>query len=426
MASLIIIIFIIGYIAIATENLIHINKAASALVAGVLCWTVYIIFTDSNIVLIQLNEQLIQISKILFFLIGAMTVVQLIDAHDGFSIVYKQIKSTQYGQLLWIICILTYFLSAVLDNLTTAIVMVTITNKLVKDDTRRLYFIGMIVLAANAGGVWSPIGDVTTTMLWSGDRITTENIIIKMFLPSLVCLLIPLIIAAKKVKGVIENFELDESEMISNHQEKNFIFFTGLAILIMVPFFKTITKLPPYMAMILGMGILWIITGLLHKNKSKREKYSLSVAHALENIDMPSVLFFFGILLAVGVLEASGQLQLLASKSNTLIHSEKIMVILIGLLSSIVDNVPLVAATMGMYPVSIYPIDHTFWLFLSYCAGTGGSLLIVGSAAGIAAMGIGKVSFGWYLKNMTLLSLIGFSAGIILFLFEEFLFKFLS
>jgi len=420
MAILILFTFGIGYLAIAFEEYIHINKAATALVLGVLCWTIYAMNADAHVVSSQLSEQVTSISSILFFLIGAMTIVQLIDAHDGFSIVYKLIKVSKTSSLLAIICLISFFLSAVLDNLTTAIIMVTVINKLMKDNPFRIYFIGMIVIAANAGGVWSPIGDVTSTMLWTGGRVSSRHLISGLFLPSLCSLLAPLFIAIRMVKGAERDIETigEVEQPQAKHFEKNFVFFTGIGILLLVPIFKTVTHFPPFMGITLGMGLLWMITGLLHKGKSRREKYSLSVNHALEKIDMPSVLFFLGILLAVGALEATGQLHFMANNIGRFLSNDKLIVSFIGLLSAVIDNVPLVAATMGMYPLSVYPVDHSFWLFLSYSAGTGGSLLIIGSAAGIAAMGIGHVSFGQYLKKISWLALVGFVAGIGVFFLQ--------
>jgi Na+/H+ antiporter NhaD/arsenite permease-like protein len=292
---------------------------------------------------------------------------------------------------------------------------------MIPDGKKRLYFIGMIVIAANAGGVWSPIGDVTTTMLWIGERISTFQVITRLILPSLTCLVIPLLIASRLVKGDFQPVTEEGNKNGILLFEKNFIFFSSIGILLMVPLFKSLTGLPPYMAIMMGLGILWMLTGLMHKNKDKRVKYSLSVSYALKNIDIPSVLFFFGILLAVGALEATGLLQTLAGTLNHIIPDKNVLVILIGIASSIVDNVPLVAATMGMFPLSVFPKDHTFWLFFSYCSGIGGSLLIIGSAAGIAAMGLGEVTFGWYLKKMSWLALIGFAAGIGVYLLQEWL-----
>jgi Na+/H+ antiporter NhaD/arsenite permease-like protein len=415
-------LFCIGYLFIALEHVIKVNKTATALVTGVLCWTTYILYGDAEKVTHQLLEQLGEISSILFFLMGAMTIVELIDSHDGFEIINKAITAKKRRTLLWIICLLTFFLSPVLDNLTTTIVMVTLCIKLVHNQQQRLIFIGLIVIAANAGGAWSPIGDVTTTMLWIGGQVSTTAIIGNLILPSIVSLVIPLSVASFMMKGVLENDPRSEAvndKHIASVSEQRLIFFSGIAVLLLVPVFKTLTHLPPFMGMMLGLGFLWIITEMMHKRKEEQEKKKLSVSHALERMDVSSVLFFLGILLAVGVLLHTGQLTKLAALLSSTFQSEKMILSLIGILSAIVDNVPIVAATMGMYSMEVYPPDHSFWLLLAFCAGTGGSLLIIGSAAGVAAMGMEKISFGWYLKNISWLALIGYLAGIATFIIQE-------
>ncbi len=422
MELLLILIFCIGYLLITLEHTIHINKTATALVTGVLCWTVYILNSDAHLVSHQLLEQLGEISSILFFLMGAMTIVELIDSHDGFELINKAITTRSRLKLLWIICILTFFLSAVLDNLTTTIVMVTLCIKLVRNVKYRLLFIGMIVVSANAGGAWSPIGDVTTTMLWIGGQISTTVIITKLFIPSLVSMLVPLGVSSLIIKGNLQNSDvsdLSSSNVRATVFEQRLILFTGILILLLVPVFKTITHLPPFMAMLLGLGILWILTEILHRGKDEEEKQKLSVIRALEHSDVPSVLFFLGILLAVGVLQHTGQLTQLAGMLTSTFESETIILSLIGMLSAIVDNVPIVAATMAMYSTDVYPMDASFWQLLAFCAGTGGSLLIIGSAAGVAAMGLEKVPFGWYLKNISWLALLGYLSGIGAFILQE-------
>lgn len=425
MELLLIAIFAIGYLLIATEHTIHINKTATALVTGVLCWTVYILNADPHLVTHQLLEQLGEISSILFFLMGAMTIVELIDSHDGFELINKSITTRSRLKLLWIICTLTFFLSAVLDNLTTTIVMVTLCIKLVRNVKYRLLFIGMIIVAANAGGAWSPIGDVTTTMLWIGGQISTTVIITKLFFPSLVSMLVPLGVASFLIKGELQDSDvsdLSKEKVRASVFDQRLILFSGIAILLAVPVFKTITHLPPFMAMLLGLGILWILTEILHRGKAEEEKQKLSVIRALEHSDVPSVLFFLGILLAVGVLQHTGQLTQLAGLLTATFESETVILTLIGMLSAIVDNVPIVAATMAMYSLDVYPIDDSFWQLLAFCAGTGGSLLIIGSAAGVAAMGLQKVSFGWYLKHISWLALLGYLSGIGAFILQQKLF----
>ncbi|HEV8511740.1 MAG TPA: sodium:proton antiporter NhaD, partial [Cyclobacteriaceae bacterium] len=422
METIIIILFCVGYLIIALEHSIEINKTATALVTGVLCWTVYILNNDAHIVTEQLFEQLGETSGILFFLMGAMTIVELIDSHNGFEIINRAITTKNIRTLLWIICIVSFFLSAVLDNLTTTIVMVTLCAKLIRHAQQRLLFIGMIIIAANAGGSWSPIGDVTTTMLWIGGQISTTAIIAKLFIPSLVCLFVPLTIATFQLKNDRQLQEAGSNAAMLNSSrspDQRLIFFSGIAVLLLVPAFKTLTHLPPFMGMLLGLGFLWILTELIHRNKNEEERQKLSVIHALERMDVPSVLFFLGILLAVGALHYAGQLSNLAGALTNTFDNDKIILTIIGIASAVVDNVPIVAATIAMYPLDSYPLDHSFWHLLAFCAGTGGSLLVIGSAAGVAAMGLENISFGWYVKRISWLALIGYFAGIATFIFQE-------
>lgn len=414
MLTCIIIVFIVGYLAIALEHSIKINKAATALLTGVICWTLYIFSgTDVHHVSDQLMEHLGEISGILFFLMGAMTIVELIDAHDGFEVITNAISTTSKRKLMWIICFFSFFLSAVLDNLTTTIVMVSLLRKLISDKNDRMLFIGMIVISANAGGAWSPIGDVTTTMLWIGGQVTSKNIIMNLIIPSLVCLIVPLTIVTFMLRGNSEKpiATSNDDKTTASLLQRNIIFFSGLGILLFVPVFKTITHLPPFMGMLFGLGLLWIISEFIHKDKDESDKSAYSVLHALRKIDMPSVLFFLGILISISALQSTGQLRQLASVMDEKLGNINLIVISIGLLSAIVDNVPLVAASMGMYDLQTYPTDHYFWEFLAYCAGTGGSALIIGSAAGVAAMGMEKIDFFWYLKRISWLALIGYFAG---------------
>lgn len=422
MNLLIISIFIIGYFAIAFEHPLKINKSATALLTGVLCWTVYILLgSDKHLISEQLTEHLGELAGILFFLLGAMTIVELIDAHDGFDIITSAISTTSRRKLLWIVCFITFVLSALLDNLTTTIVMVSLLRKLIDNRNDRLFFIGMVVIAANAGGAWSPIGDVTTTMLWIGGQISATNIIVKLILPSIVSLLVPLAIISVKLKGNTEKSLLEPVQTGTRLTltERNIIFFTGLGGLIFVPIFKTITHLPPFMGILFALGILWIVTEMIHSKKDEEEKDALSVAHALRKIDTPSILFFLGILVAISALQSTGLLNSLAQLMDEKIGNLNIIVPAIGLLSAIVDNVPLVAATMGMYDLSLYPMDSYIWEFLAYCAGTGGSILIIGSAAGVAAMGMEKIEFGWYLKKISWLAVIGYFAGVLVYVMQE-------
>ena len=382
------------------------------MVTGVLCWTGYILFTpNKQVVSHQLMEHLGELAGILFFLLGAMTVVELIDAHDGFEVITERIKTKSAVKLLWIIGGLTFFLSAVLDNLTTTIVIVSLLRKLIDNKEQRLFFVGITVIAANAGGAWSPLGDVTTTMLWIGNQITAGQIIKMLFLPSVVCLLLPLIIVSFRLKGVIQPSSKNTNHTLRPKFERTLVFCLGIGILLFVPIFKTVTHLPPFMAILFGLGVLWIATEILHKQKDDDEKDSLTVARALQRIDTPSILFFLGILISIAALQATGQLTQLAQWLTATVKNETAIVTGIGLLSAVVDNVPLVVAAQGMYSLTQYPTDHFFWEFLAYTTGTGGSALIIGSAAGVAAMGMEKITFIWYLKKISWLALIGFFGG---------------
>ena len=422
MSELLITIFVLGYAAIALEHKIKLNKAASALITGVLCWVVYIVFMpDKQIINKQLTEHLGELSGVLFFLLSAMTIVELIDSHDGFNIITDRITQTNKRSLIWIVGFITFFLSAILDNLTTTIVMISLLRKLIKDDKDRLFFVGTVVIAANAGGAWSPIGDVTTTMLWIGGQITAFKIMAKLILPSLFCLVIPLIFISLKLSGKVERTEIINSNQRTSlpEKEQKIVLFSGISVLISVPVFKTLTNLPPYMGILLGLGILWIITEVLHRSKDEENKHNLSVVHALRKIDTSTILFFLGILIAISALQSTGILMKLAHFMTVSIGNESIVVISIGLLSSIVDNVPIVAAVQGMYDLTQYSTDHFFWEFLAYCAGTGGSALIIGSAAGVAAMGMEKINFFWYLKKISWLALIGFFSGAIIYILQD-------
>ena len=420
MATAVIITFILGYFAITLEHSIRINKAASALVTGVICWTIYILFaSDKHLVTEQLMEQLGEVSGILFFLLGAMTIVELIDAHDGFQVITDRIKTKSAVRLLWIIGGITFFLSAILDNLTTTIVIVSLLRKLIADKNQRLFFAGITIIAANAGGAWSPLGDVTTTMLWIGGQITAFNIIKELFVPSVFCLLVPLILVSFRMRGTIQPAESKVKQNLSNTvYERNFVFLLGIGVLMFVPVFKTITHLPPFMGILLGLGLMWIITEIIHSQKDTEDKDTLTVAYALRKIDSPSILFFLGILISISALQATGQLTHLSQWLSKTIQNDTIIVTSIGLLSAVVDNVPLVAAAQGMYGLDQYPADHFFWEFLAYATGTGGSALIIGSAAGVAAMGMEKITFFWYLKRISWLALIGYFAGIIIYLLQ--------
>ena len=404
-------IFVLGYLAIAFEHPLKINKTATALLTGVLVWVVFALVKGEG-ELGQLSHHLGSTSEILFFLLGAMTLVELIDAHQGFRFVNQLIQTKNSAKLLWIVGIVTFFISAALDNLTTAIVMVTLLRKLISDTQTRKYFVGVVVIAANAGGAWSPIGDVTTTMLWIGGQISALGIIKVLFLPSLVSLLVPLAVGSYWVRN--EKLGIPHPlPALSKAEEKEgkIMLFAGVASLLGVPIFKSLTHLPPYMGILLGLGIVWIISEVLHSDKDEAAKKPYTVGFALSKVDTSSVLFFLGILLAIGALESFGYLNSLAVFLENTLGNQYLIVTIIGLASSVVDNVPLVAATMGMYHLVDFPLDHAMWEYLAFCAGTGGSILIIGSAAGVAVMGMEKIEFIWYAKKIGILALLGYFAG---------------
>ncbi|MEG1555679.1 MAG: sodium:proton antiporter NhaD [Bacteroidales bacterium] len=439
--------FLIGYCLIALEHPIKINKSATALILGVLIWVLYIFagdgiyaithfsagydafkaanpdspnpfidFVVNNELLVHLGD----IAEILFFLMGAMTIVELIDSFQGFRIITDHITTKNRVKLLWVLGFITFFLSAVLDNLTTAIVMIALLRKLISDKHDRWFFAGIIIIAANAGGAWSPIGDVTTIMLWIANKVSAERIIMQTFFASLVSLIIPLIAVSFFMKGEIKPHEqVEEQKSTTPVWQRNLIFFMGIGSLLFVPIFKSITHLKPYMGILLGLGILWVTTEILFR-KNKTGASSTRITSVLSRIDLPSILFFLGILLAVAGLQSAGQLSMLANGLDRALNGNYYIInIVIGFLSSIVDNVPLVAGAMGMYE---FPMNDMFWIFLAYCAGTGGSILIIGSAAGVAVMGMEKIDFIWYMKKITPYALIGYLAGAGVFVLMDVLF----
>lgn len=423
MEFIILLIFLTGYLVITLENPLRINKAATALLTGVLCWTVYAFYaSDITLVNNELIHHIGDIAGILFFLLGAMVIVELIDAHDGFEVITEYITTVNKRYLLWIITFLTFFLSAVLDNLTTAIVMTTLCRKLIGNHKERMLILGMVIIAANAGGAWSPIGDVTTTMLWIGGQITAGNIVKMLFVPSLVCALVPLIFFTFQLKGSENKRTGDIKQYRTTLFERRFMLIAGIASLLFVPVFKTTTHLPPYMGILFSLGILWIISTILHRKKESTIQEIFSVEYAIKRIETSGILFFLGILTAVAALQSTGMLSLFAVYLKQSVESENLVVIFLGFLSAIVDNVPLVAAAMGMYDLTIYPQDHYFWEFLAYACGTGGSMLIIGSAAGIAVMGMEKISFFWYLKKISVYAVAGYLAGAFVYVAMEPLF----
>lgn len=418
----VVLVFFIGYLLITFENFFKVNKSAIALITAIVCWTIIIFHaTEKSIVLEALSHHLSETSEILFFLLGAMTIVELIDAHDGFQNIVDRIKTTNKTKLIWLISLITFFLSAILDNLTTTIVMASILNKLIEGQKTKWKLLGLVVIAANAGGAFSPIGDVTTTMLWIGGQLTALNIIKQSFFASFICMAIPAIIINYTIKGniILKKEEQYNLNFTTNAKERNFIFVAGIICLLFVPFFKSVTHLPPYMGMLLCLGVMWVITEFVHHKKHESEKGLLSVNHALRKIDTPSILFFFGILLSISSLQYVGVLPKMAQQLHEVMGDLNGVAISIGMLSAIFDNVPLVAALQNMYTLQAYPTDHYFWELLAYSAGTGGSILIIGSAAGVAVMGMEKIDFFWYLKNISWIALIGFLSGAAVFILQN-------
>ena len=439
-------VFVLGYLAIALEHNIHVDKAASALLTGTICWALFVLgypeapahlneafqaflheHDGHGLLSVFYEHRLLhhmeEISSILFFLLGAMTIVELVDAHEGFRVITDRIKTNDKVKLLWIICIITFFFSAVLDNLTTSIVMISLLRKLISDKETRWIFAGMVIVSANAGGAWSPIGDVTTTMLWIGGQLTTSVIVVNLIIPSLVAMLVPLGIMSFKLSGEFSRpTQTENTGLATTSLERNTVFICGVLGLLFVPVFKTVTHLPPFMGMMMSLGAMWLLTELMHREKNLEDKSKLSVIGVLRKIDSASVLFFLGILLAVSALQEAGHLLIAAESLRANLENIYLIDIAIGLLSSILDNVPLVAASMGMYDVvatvpglsewdSMFVQDGKFWQFLAYCAGTGGSTLIIGSAAGVAVMGLEKIDFIWYLKKISLVAIAGYLAG---------------
>lgn len=456
MFILMIVVFVLGYIAIALEHPLKIDKAATALILGTFCWVIYIfgaeqilglgysqswkefqgIFPSYTgiegirhfIVEYEIVRHIGEIAEILFFLLAAMTIVEVVDQHQGFKVITDKINTTSKIKLLWLLSILAFFMSALLDNLTTTIVMVALLRKLVSNKQIRWFFASMIVLAANAGGAFSPIGDVTTIMLWIGNQITAATIIKEVFIPSLICLTVPLIFLSFRMKGQVSRPHQSDSEKeISTPAERVIMLVVGISGLLFVPVFKTLTHLPPYMGMLLSLGLIWVVSEIMHRNKPEEVKNRLKITAVIRKVDTPTVLFFLGILSAVAALQSAGQLSLLSQFLDEKLGNVRLIALAIGFLSSVVDNVPLVAGAMGMYPIApagatgymaSFVQDGIFWEFLAYTAGTGGSMLIIGSAAGVAAMGLEKIDFIWYLKNISWLALIGYLAGASLYMIE--------
>ncbi len=421
----IIVVFIIGYFFIAIESVTEINKAAIALLMCVICWSLFMMSPESYIsadnVIAEVGEKikmsLGETGETLFFLMGAMTIVEIVDSNGGFNFVRDTIKTRSKRKLLWRIAFMAFFLSAILDNLTTSIVMIMVLRKLVQDRKERLIYAALVIIAANSGGAFSPIGDVTTIMLWIKGVITTQGVITEIFIPSLVSMVIPAFILQYQLSGKFDkeqNLKVAEISAFTKTQ-RNIIFWLGVGGLCFVPIFRSLTNLPPFMGILLVLGILWTVTEIFHRSTDEEDTMAKRVTELLTRIDLSTILFFLGILMAVSCLEHIGVLTALGQSLDQISGGNHYLVTgIIGVLSSIVDNVPLVAGAMGMYPVAAtgdMAVDGIFWQLLAYCAGVGGSMLIIGSAAGVVVMGLEKITFGWYLKRITWIAFVGYLCG---------------
>lgn len=448
MLTAVVVCFILGYIAIVLEHPLHLDKTVPALLMGAICWALISLgFHSGSLSVIDTHDHVYSLAaghseaaeegfingllhhlgktaEILIFLIGAMTIVEIVDLHRGFDVLKSWVKTRSKKRLLWIMGVLAFILSAIIDNLTATIVLVTLLRKLVPDREQRIWFVALIVIAANAGGAWSPIGDVTTTMLWIGKRVSTAGLIEYLIIPSIVCFALPFVVASymKPFQGEINLEDAPEDDGIKLLSSRTMLFL-GLGMIVFVPIFKTLTHLPPYLGMMLSLGVVWLVSEYIHPEEdfTEERKSTYSAHKALSRIEMSSILFFLGILMAVAALETIvvgnvGALRFVAEKLDSAVPNQDVVIIVLGFLSAIIDNVPLVAASMGMYDVSEYIMDSKLWHFIAFSAGTGGSMLIIGSAAGVAAMGMERIDFIWYFKKIAWLAFLGFIAGAMVFL----------
>ena len=435
----IVVAFVTGYLCIALESLTKVNKAAIALLMCVVCWTLLMLNPASFYPMIDANEVVHHIAEViehhlgdaggtLFFLMGAMTIVEIVDSNGGFNFVRDTMKTRSKRKLLWRVAFMTFFLSAILDNLTTSIVMIMVLRKLVQSREDRLIYAALVIIAANSGGAFSPIGDVTTIMLWIKGVITTQGVISEIFVPSLVSMLIPAAILSMSLNGKFDKEQNLPKADVSQFTkaQRNIIFWLGVGGLVFVPIFKTLTHLPPFMGILLVLGVLWTTTEIFHYNTAEDDTMAKRVSDIMSKIDLSTIMFFLGILMAVAVLQEVGVLTMLGKGLDATFEGNHYLVTgIIGVLSSIVDNVPLVAGCMGMYPVQAVgdlAVDGIFWQLLAYCAGVGGSMLIIGSAAGVVVMGLEKITFGWYMKKITWIVFVGYLAGILTYWIERTLF----
>ena len=426
-------VFILGYLCIALESVLKINKAAIALFMFVICWTFYMVnpmpyliasgYTGGEEGMLAhirhiIESHLGETAETLFFLMGAMTIVEIVDSNGGFNFVRNALRTTSKRKLMWRMAFLTFILSAILDNLTTSIVMIMLLHKLVSNHNDRLVYASMIIIAANSGGAFSPIGDVTTIMLWIGNMITTGGVIKEIFIPSLISMVVPVFILQYMLKGelVYPKEKVDEEGHELSQSQRQILFVIGVGGLIFVPVFRYLTDLPPFMGILLILSILWIVTEIFYSGvQVKQGTFANRVSKVLSRIDLPTIMFFLGILMAVGCLSEIGVLTALGQSLDKMSGGNHYLVTgVIGVLSSIVDNVPLVAGCMKMYPIAAagdFAVDGIFWQLLAYCAGVGGSMLIIGSAAGVVVMGIEKITFGWYMKKISWIVFVGYIAG---------------
>lgn len=427
MSLFLIVIACIGYLIVIFESPIKINKTISALLTGTLCWVIIALFSNNQIYVSEkLMEYFAEISGLLIFLLGAMTIVELIDLHKGFTVITNRIRTNSVLKLLWIIGLLTFFLSSLLDNLATAIIMVTLLKKLMPKSEIRMILVGIVVIAANAGGAYSPIGDVTTTLLWIGGQVSTFEIVKSLFLPSIMVILIPMILASFRMKGfAVLRAQVSMTQVRQEEKIRGSIsvLIAGIIGLLLVPIIKTLTGLPPFIGILFSLSLVSLISIIYHRHKSQEDKDKFSVAFALTKVDVSSILYFMGILFMVFALQEVGILKNISNFLLTNLPNIDIMVLTIGVLSSIVDNGSLVAATQGMFSLEIYPMDNKLWEFIALCTGTGGSMLVIGSAAGIAVMEKEKITFMWYLKKITPLAIAGYIAGIVTFLIQNYIFS---
>ncbi len=413
MEIMLLVIFIIGYGLIIMEHRVKLSRSAVALLTGIFCWVILMLLGNKAATALNLERSISDSSQIIFFLMGAMAIVELIDLHGGFIIVTSRIKQRHKTKLLWIITFITFFLSAILDNLTTTIALIMLLRKMIKDKEERALFCGMVVIAANAGGAWTVIGDVTTTMLWIGGTISVLKVMINLFLPSIISVIIPAFFISRRLKNS-PDYIIDDAPEESNGRTRNrFIVFTvGVLCLIFVPIFKTLTGLPPFMGILFGLSVMWIVTEIMHREDIEKVRERLSVTQAIKESDIASILFFMGILLAISALGSAGILEKAALALDVLFKDRKIIASIIGLASSVVGNVSLVAASIKMYSLDLIPQDSDFWNILAFSTGTGGSIFVIGSAAGVALMGFEKITFNWYLRNISFLAFLGFISGI--------------